>query len=400
MTRQSLLLLPLLLLAACGDSDTAAGSATDRPDSAVEPGADAAEDATLDIANDAVADGTEDATEDTATDAVLDGSADDTSADTTPDSAVEDTSADTAPDGSGDGLTPAARRCERIRRSVEEAGFADKVTITCDATKASLTSNTYPDHDLMNGITATNEQIPVEAPGHTVPVMLAPTFAPAPLTVDAALGVAVNGVPIYDYSGAGEINPGTYDPAVDTLVTGQLDRCGGHAGRGDDYHYHAAPSCMIAAMPNRDSNPILGWGFDGFPMYGDTNPDGTSIASGTLDSCNGQPDTEFGYRYHTSVAPPYVMKCLKGQVDLTTVPRVRPLSRQGGGGGRPSGRPPSGGVQGLVHSVNADGLHALEYTYNGRPYYIRYTPRPDGCFDFETSTVTAGGVVDTGTYCR
>jgi flagellar motor switch protein FliM len=28
--------------------------------------------------------------------------------------------------------------------------------------------------------------------------MLAPTFAPTPLTVDAALGVAVNGVPIYD----------------------------------------------------------------------------------------------------------------------------------------------------------------------------------------------------------
>jgi len=392
MTKQYLLLMPLLLLAACGDSDTASGNASD------------ASDTTVDTALDTALETTSDTTADTAADADTEGSSADASADTAPDGSVEDTTADTtadtAPDGSGDGLTPEERRCERIRRSIEEAGFADKVTITCDATKAQLTSNTFPDHDLMNGITATNEQIPVEAPGHTVPVLLAPTFAPAPLTVDGALGVAVNGVPIYDYSGAGAIDTTTYDPSVDTLITGQLDRCGGHSGRGDDYHYHAAPVCMIAAMPNRDANPILGWGFDGFPMFGDNNPDGSTIPAGRLDDCNGQPDTEFGYRYHTSVAPPYVMKCLKGQVDLTTVPRVPPLSRQGGGGGRPSGRPPAGGVQGLVHRVEASGLHAMEYTYNGRAYYLRYTPRPDGCFDFETSTVTANGVVETGVYCR
>jgi hypothetical protein len=388
MTKQYLLLMPLLLLAACGDSDTASGNASDPSDTTVDTALDTTADTAADTTADTAPDGS---SADTTADTALDGSAADTTADTTP---------DTAPDGSGDGLTPEERRCERIRRSIEEAGFGDKVSITCDATKAQLTSNTFPDHDLMNGITATNEQIPVEAPGHTVPVLLAPTFAPAPLTVDGALGVAVNGVPIYDYSGAGAIDTTTYDPAVDTLITGQLDRCGGHSGRGDDYHYHAAPVCMIAAMPNRDANPILGWGFDGFPMFGDNNPDGSTIPAGTLDDCNGQPDTEFGYRYHTSVAPPYVMKCLKGQVDLTTVPRVPPLSQQGGGGGRPSGRPPAGGVQGLVHRVEASGLHAMEYTYNGRAYYLRYTPRPDGCFDFETSTVTANGVVETGVYCR
>ena len=382
-----------LLLAACGDSETSSGSTGDRSDTSADTASDSSSDTLLD---DTAVDAAEGSDADGSADTMADTAAEDTTADT----AAEDTTADTAADGSGDGLTPAERRCARIRASVEEAGFADKVTITCDTTKAELTSNTYPDHDLMNGIIATNEQIPVEAPGHTVPVMLAPTFAPAPLTVDGALGVAVNGVPIYDYSGAGDIDTSTYDPAVDTLVTGQLDHCGGHSGRGDDYHYHAAPVCMIAAMPNRDSQPILGWGFDGFPMFGDTNPDGSTIPAGTLDSCNGQPDPEFGYRYHTSVAPPYVMKCLKGQVDLTTVPRVRPLSRQGGGGGRTSGRPPAGGVQGLVHRVEASGLHALEYTYNGQPYYLHYTPRPDGCFDFETSTVTSNGVLETGVFCR
>lgn len=393
-------LLPLLLLAtACDDGAGASADAGDRPDTAVDTAVDTTIEDTLTDSGEAQDTAQDDgsAADGSAADTEADGSADTT--DTTDDTTA-DTTADSEPDGSADTRTPAERRCDIIRASVVEAGFADKVTITCDATKASLTSNTYPDHDLMNGILATNEQIPVEAPNHTVPVMLEPVFAPAPLTVDAALGVAVNGVPIYDYSGAGEIDPAVYDPAVDTLVTGQLDRCGGHAGRGDDYHYHAAPVCMMAAMPNRGSNPILGWGFDGFPLYGDNNPDGSIIAAGTLDGCNGQPDPTFGYRYHTSLTPPYVMKCLKGQVDLTTVPRVRPLSRQGGGGGRPSGRPPTGGVQDLVHRVDADGLHALEYNYSGQAYYIRYRPRPDGCFDFETSTVTANGVVDTNVYCR
>lgn len=43
----------------------------------------------------------------------------------------------------------------------------------------------------------------------------------------------------------------------------------------------------------------------------------------------------------------------------------------------------------------------MEYSYRGETYYIRYAPsdRPD-CYDFETRTVTNGGEVETGTYCR
>ena len=73
---------------------------------------------------------------------------------------------------------------------------------------------------------------------YAAPVKLAPTMAAAPTTIDAALGVAINGVPIYDYSAAGELDINNYDAKVDTVVLGQLDNCGGHTGRGDDYHYH------------------------------------------------------------------------------------------------------------------------------------------------------------------
>lgn len=169
----------------------------------------------------------------------------------------------------GDGAT-ALTRCELITKSIAQAGF--DVDVTCDGTYAWLASDTYPDHEVMTGIVGTNEQIPVPAVGYSSPLRLNPVKAASVTTVDAAVGVAVNGVPIYDYSAQGELDPATYDPSTDTVITGQLDVCNGHAGRGDDYHYHASPTCMIEAMPNKDDNPIIGWGFDGYPLYGNNNP--------------------------------------------------------------------------------------------------------------------------------
>ncbi len=197
--------------------------------------------------------------------------------------------------------------CENIQQSVTASGF-NEVLVSCDSEYAYITSNTYPEHDLMNGITGTNEQIPAPASGYSSPIKLSPQMASSYTTIDASVGVAVNGVPIYDYSSQGDLDIYNYDPNSDIVILGQLDNCGGHVGRGDDYHYHAAPSCMIDAMPNKGDSAIIGWGYDGYPLYGNNNPDGTEIYSGELDICNGQADDDFGYRYHTSVQPPYIIK--------------------------------------------------------------------------------------------
>ena len=133
--------------------------------------------------------------------------------------------------------------------------------MSCDGKYANLVSDTYPDHVKMTGITGTNDQVPVPAPGYSSPITLAPVKAAQITTIDAALGVAVNGVPIYDYTSQGMNDVNTYDPKADTKLTGELDQCNGHAGRGDDYHYHASPICMIAAMKNAGPAAILGWGF-------------------------------------------------------------------------------------------------------------------------------------------
>lgn len=293
--------------------------------------------------------------------------------------------------------------CAAVAASVDDAGFADSVEVSCTDTNAILTSDTYPDHDMMTGITGTNEQVPVPAE-YSAPIKLTPVFNGNPLTRDASLGVAVNGVPIYDYTGGGEMSEADlahHQTQHDTLQTGQLDVCGGHAGRGDDYHYHVAPNCMIDQMANAGPDAIIGWAFDGFPIYGDTNPDGSEIAEGVLDVCNGQSDDTFGYRYHTSQSAPYIVQCLMGESpDFDDLPRVRPLSATGGGGAE-AGRPPAGGVENLVFTQEADGSRSMDYSYQGEDYYIRYEPADTAnCYDYVTKTVTNDGEVIEAEYCR
>ncbi|MBU2868890.1 YHYH protein [Pacificibacter marinus] len=293
--------------------------------------------------------------------------------------------------------------CDTVATSVAEAGFGDSVTVTCDDTHAFISSDTYPDHDVMTGIVGTNEQVPVPAE-YAAPIILFTTMGSTPITRDAALGVAVNGVPIYDYTAGGEMSQADlahHQAQHDTLQTQQLDVCGGHAGRGDDYHYHAKPTCMIDQMANAGDDAIIGWAFDGFPIYGDNNPDGTQVAEGDLDICNGQSDDTFGYRYHTSAEAPYIVQCLMGEVpDIDALPRVRPLEVSTGGGVE-AGRPPQGGVDDLVFTQDENGARSMDYTYKGEDYYIRYTPSDkDGCYNFTTKTVTNNGEVQSSELCR
>ncbi|QBF33384.1 YHYH protein [Thalassococcus sp. S3] len=293
--------------------------------------------------------------------------------------------------------------CAAIAASVADAGFDDSVTVTCTETHAIIASDTFPEHEMMTGITGTNEQVPV--PGeYAAPIILNPVLGTTPLTRDAALGVAVNGVPIYDYTAGGEMTQADlahHQAHHDTFQTGQLDVCGGHAGRGDDYHYHVKPTCMIEQMENAGDSAIIGWGFDGFPIYGDNNPDGSAIPSGGLDVCNGQPDETFGYRYHTSSDAPYIVQCLMGNVpEFDQLPRVGPLRAADGSRVAP-GRPPRGGVEGLVFRLSEDRTRSMDYSYRGGDYYIRYAPsdRP-GCYTFETRTVTNDGQLFVSELCR
>lgn len=298
-----------------------------------------------------------------------------------------------------------ADHCALVKASVEDAGFSDRVSVTCKNGQALLSSSSYPDHELMTGIVGTNEQVPIPAADYSAPIPLQAILGTTPKTRDSALAVAVNGVPIFDYTGGGEMSEDDlyhHQRQHDTLLTQQLDACGGHAGRGDDYHYHVAPTCMMEAMENAGDDAIIGWAFDGFPLFGHNNPDGTPISDNTLDVCNGKVDETFGYRYHTSEEAPYIIQCIMGEVThFDSLPRIAPLRPAAGSDRLEPGRPPAGGVDDLVFTQNGSGTHSLDYSYRGEAYYIRYTPSDTpNCYDMETKTVTHSGVVKSGVYCR
>ncbi len=306
--------------------------------------------------------------------------------------------------GKTEGVPVYIDRCAAIKASVVDAGFADKVTVSCDSKHAHLSSNSFPDHELMTGIVASNEQVPVPA-DYTVPVPLQATPTTTPKTRDAALAVAVNGVLIFDYTSGGEMSSADlhhHQSRHDTLQTRQLDKCGGHAGRGSDYHYHVSPTCMIDVMKNAGDDAIIGWAFDGFPLYGDNNPDGTVIDDRVLDVCNGQPDEDFGYRYHTSKDAPYIIQCLMGKVEnLTDLPRISPLRHAEGSRRMEPGRSPEGGVENLTFTRSNSGVNSMDYSYDGEEFYIRYKPSNiPACYDMESRTVTDKGLINTGVYCR
>ncbi len=303
----------------------------------------------------------------------------------------------------GTGTISPAARCAAIKKSVVDSGFSNKVTVSCDDPKyARIGGDTYPDHPLMNGITGTNDQVPIPAPGYTSPVTLSPSRNDKPISIDAALGIAVNGVPIYDYTSQGTNALDQYYEKGDTFKTGELDICGGHSGRGDDYHYHVAPNCMIAMMKNKsDPAAIIGWAFDGYPIYRDTNPDGSAIAKGKLDVCNGQPDSLYGMRYHTSSTPPYIIQCLDGNFDMSLAAHVTGTTVQGTGARKVTGRKPTGGVQNLKLVEDKDGARTMTYEWQGKTYFFKYKPASQAnCWEFSEQSFTTNGAVVNNTYCR
>lgn len=272
----------------------------------------------------------------------------------------------------------AEEHCKAVIASVSEAGFDDEAWVSCNYGRALIHSDSYPDHKVMEGVVGTNEQIPWPAPGYFAPVKFNPAFSGVPQNRDSSMAVAVNGIPIFDYTVGGNLDTEDlfyHQPHLDAMTRQEIDSCGGHAGKGDDYHYHELPSCMLEQMDNKDDNPIIGWGFDGFPLYGNDNPDGSPIAQGVLDVCNGQLDPVFGYRYHTSDEQPYIIQCLAGEIDdLSFAPSVGMV-----GVGEITRRPASDPVrvEDLTFTESESGAAKLTYNYLGEPYYMSVEPTDD-----------------------
>lgn len=104
------------------------------------------------------------------------------------------------------------------------------------------------------------------------------------------IGFALNGVVFFNPFEAGGMN------AVEGYSEVWLDSCCGHPEQRGVYHYHKYPVCVKS--PFRDSgkehSPVIGFAFDGFPVYGPYESSGMMAKDMTgdnaLDVCNGHKD--------------------------------------------------------------------------------------------------------------
>ncbi|MCE9619669.1 MAG: YHYH protein [Planctomycetes bacterium] len=92
------------------------------------------------------------------------------------------------------------------------------------------------------------------------------------------IGVWANGVGMFNYSdGRSYNNKNIWHNDAIKVEGPSFDSCGGHPSPSSEYHNHQNASCMYNEAPTVHS-PIMGFAFDGYPVYG---PYGYANADGT-----------------------------------------------------------------------------------------------------------------------
>ncbi len=189
------------------------------------------------------------------------------------------------------------------------APFKNYVSTNYDATYYYVNSNGMPDHNMMIGITSWQQQVPIPQPytgSNHWSIPLNPVYETNPLSTKSnfmkgAIALAVNGIPIFNaLNNRGE----------DSYSIGELDQWGGHCGRADDYHYHAAP----LHLSNQSGLKPIAFALDGFAVYGTKEPDGSSMK--TLDANHGHVGNNNIYHYHGTSDYPYVIGSMRGKVSI------------------------------------------------------------------------------------
>jgi len=153
---------------------------------------------------------------------------------------------------------------------------------------------------------------PILAQSVSFRVPLAPIKAAEPGCLQAGMiGFALTGVAFYN---------ALDDAGLDAAAHEVQDLCNGHPqGRGE-YHYHSSSPCL----PGADSNALVGWALDGYPILGLRDEDGRVLSNADLDDCHGRVETVnvdgriYDYAYRLTREYPYTLGCFTGRVPFAT----------------------------------------------------------------------------------
>jgi hypothetical protein len=260
-------------------------------------------------------------------------------------------------------------------------GLKPSLSASCGTTTVTVQSNGVPTYQY---IPLTPNGLQAKAYGFVFPRSPAIAAATTPVPLLGNIGVSVAGVPIYS------VNEGP-QPAQDAygnpIAAAILDDCGSHSAQQGTFHNHAlAVKCLTQAAVTKSQpwneadpspdvpSPVVGYAFDGFPIYGPyecsdasctsvremrSGWDDTSHEAGTegctssaacssgyctavmidgeettacvprtcvwssnayvakassdyLDQCNGHVGPSGDYHYHTTSTFPYILGCYRG----------------------------------------------------------------------------------------
>lgn len=258
--------------------------------------------------------------------------------------------------------------------------FAPKVGVRWDEKFLYVESNGLPSHNVMIGITAWQQQVPLPQDytgdnAWRIPLVPVPAKDGQPIKdhfLRGAIALAANGIPIF--------NPQNNRGEISAMI-GELDQWGGHCGRADDYHYHAAPLHLQKVLGKE--HPIA-YALDGYPIYGLTEPDGSELAG--LDAFHGHSTPALGYHYHASTKYPYVNGGFHGEV----VERDGQVDPQPRAKGVRESLPALRGAKITGFESTAANHYKLSYEVNGEKRAVLYAVNPDGTFPFEFENGSAG----------
>lgn len=143
----------------------------------------------------------------------------------------------------------------------------------------------------------------------TISLPVSPTRSPAPTCLGkGSVGVLKNGVALYAPLDEGNRDAVAYETQ---------DQCDGHPQQASVYHYHAIPSCIVAAAT--ESSTVVGFAYDGFPIVVERDASGNLPTNADLDECHGRtsPITLDGstvetYHYSATYEFPYFIGCFAG----------------------------------------------------------------------------------------
>jgi YHYH protein len=158
------------------------------------------------------------------------------------------------------------------------------------------------------------------------------------------IGIAANGVVFFNPFDAGSMD-----------ASNMMDICCGHPNQDGLYHYHKYPVCMNSPWADEGKNhsPLIGWAFDGYPIYGPYESAGIMAKDVTgadaLSGFNMHYDKDRGWHYHVTPGKfPYIIGGYWGTEEKRDDQHPHGPGGPGGRGGRggPGGGGPGGGFGG------------------------------------------------------